>query len=121
MKKIFSLCLTFLLVGCASLGGHVTNGTINAIEDSKKAAAERSTEAAIKAAEILYMTKIAKGETIETPFIIDAYLLDVDNMPLAGTVTIITKGTDIIVIAKDLEFGNYVCQYEDEKATCKKK
>ena len=117
MKKIFNLLLgsmiCFVLVGCS-----------NSLEDdAKKNLAERSTEAAVKAGEVYYMSEIAKGNTVTNPLEITAANLKVDNKPSDGkvTVTVSADGQTVTVTATDLVFDEYICQYKDEKATCKKK
>jgi len=117
MKKIFNLLLgsmiCFVLVGCS-----------NSLEnDAKKSVAERSTEAVAKAGEVYYMSELAKGAVLDNPLTLEASTLRVDNKPSSGIVTITYSIMDsaTTVVAKDLVFDEYICQYKDEKATCKKK
>ena len=120
-KNGFTLIeLLAVIVILAIIALIATPAVLNIIEDSKKAAAERSTEAVIKAAEIKYMAALAKGESITTGTAQDATKLDVDNAPSDGDYTVVANGTDITVTAEGLIFDSYTCDY-DTKAVCTKK
>ena len=120
-KNGFTLIeLLAVIVILAIIALIATPAVLNIIEDSKKNAAERSTEAVVKAAEIKYMADLAKGESATTGEI-EATTLDVDNKPEGGTVTITANGTDVTVTAEDLEFDAYLCDYtEADGAVCTK-
>ena len=122
-KNGFTLIeLLAVIVILAIIALIATPAVLNIIEDSKKAAAERSTEAAVKSAEIQYMAKLAKGENVVSPLEIQAADLDVDNKPKSGTVTVTASGTNVTVTAEDLEFDSYLCDYDKTNgAVCTKK
>jgi len=120
-KNGFTLIeLLAVIVILAIIALIATPAVLNIIEDSKKAAAERSTEAVVKAAEIKYMAALAKGESITTGEAQQAKDLDVDNAPTAGTYTVTANGTDVTVTATGLIFDSYTCEYTT-KAVCEKK
>lgn len=113
MKKTFNLLsvilLCFILLGCN-------------INNSKKNA-EKNTRSLARAARNYYKDELAKGAILDNPLMLQASTLNVDNPPSSGTVTIsylILEDT-ITVVAKDLVFDKYICQYKNEKATCKEK
>ena len=119
-KNGFTLIeLLAVIVILAIIALIATPAVLNIIEDSKKAAAERSTEAVIKAAEIKYMADLAKTGTATTGEI-EAKTLDVDNAPTAGKVVVTGTGTDVTVTAEGLKFDAYTCSYDGTKATCNK-
>lgn len=120
-KNGFTLIeLLAVIVILAIIALIATPAVLNIIEDSKKAAAERSTEAVVKAAEIKYMAALAKGESITTGVAQDATTLDVDNAPSDGDYTVKANGTDVTVTATGLIFDSYTCEYTT-KAVCTKK
>ena len=92
------------------------------IEQSRKGAAERSTEAAAKAAEVAYMASLMNGGTATT----DATALDVKNAPSAGTVAYTNANTetgDVTVTLSGVTFSaypGYTCSYDGTTATCTK-
>ena len=121
-KNGFTLIeLLAVIVILAIIALIATPAVLNIIEDSKKSAAERSTEAVVKAGEMHYMTTLAKGNVVTGP--IDATTLAVDNAPDGGTVTITvsTDGQTITVTATDLVFDTYTCDYDKTNgAVCTK-
>ena len=122
MKKGFTLIeLLAVIVILAIIALIATPAVLNIIEDSKKSAAERSTEAAINAAKSAYSLKLMKGEIFSGS--IAAADLDMDNKPSAGSVTINTTTGAATVAATEaaaLKFGNYYCKYEANRAKCAK-
>ena len=123
-KNGFTLIeLLAVIVILAIIALIATPAVLNIIEDSKKSAAERSTEAVVKAAEVHYMAKVAKGEVIDNPLVVDAEDLDVDNKPNAGTVTVTvaSDGKSVTVTAEDVTFAKYsgyTCTYGTTGAKC---
>ena len=119
-KNGFTLIeLLAVIVILAIIALIATPAVLNIIEDSEKSAAERSTEAVVKAAEIKYMTSRANGETwVEE---VDATTLKVDHKPTGGTVTVDVSddGTTVTITADELKFQGYTCEYKNGKAKCK--
>jgi len=123
-KNGFTLIeLLAVIVILAIIALIATPAVLNILEDSKKSAAERSTEAAVKAGEIHYMSEIAKGNTVTNPLEITAANLKVDNKPSTGTVTVTVSadGQTVTVTATDLVFDTYTCDYnKTDGAVCTK-
>ena len=92
------------------------------IEQSRIGAAERSTEAVVKAAETAYVvSQMGTSPMIEGTYDIekDEIVLDVKNAPEKGTITFVDNGTgDVTVTAAGLEFEGYTCSYSGT-ASCK--
>ena len=117
-KRGFTLIeLLAVIVILAIIALIATPAVLNIIEDSEKSAAERSTEAVIKAGETYYMTSLANGTAVTGT--VDATTLKVDNPPSDGDIIISVTdgGNTVTVTAVDLVFKGYTCDY-DTKATC---
>ena len=122
-KNGFTLIeLLAVIVILAIIALIATPAVLNIIEDSKKSAAERSTEAVVKAGEIHYMTQVAKGVAVTNPLTLEAKDMNVDNAPSAGTVKVevTADGQTVTVTATGLVFDSYTCEYTTE-AVCTKK
>ena len=122
-KNGFTLIeLLAVIVILAIIALIATPAVLNIIEDSKKAAAERSTEAVVKAAEIKYMAALAKGESVTTGTNLDAKTLDVDNAPTGDSAFYkveVDANNNVTVTASGLVFDSYTCSYTT-KAECTK-
>ena len=134
-QKGFTLIeLLAVIVILAIIALIATPMVLKYIEDARVESAERSAEAAIKAAETAYVASLLDSNpenhmTVGTYSVIPTpdntedkeIVLDVKNGPTAGTVTF-TKGQtgnpdDIVVTANGLVFDTYSCDY-DAGATC---
>ena len=118
-KRGFTLIeLLAVIVILAIIALIATPAVLNIIEDSEKSAAERSTEAVIKAGELYYMTSITHGNPITGE--VDATILNVKNKPSSGTINIsITESGNVVTVtANDLIFKGYSCDFVSRKANC---
>lgn len=93
------------------------------IEQSRIGAAERSTEAVVKAAETAYVVSQMGVSPMEAKaYSVSEITLDVKNAPSAGTITF-TAGAvtgDVTVEASGLVFDDYgyTCSYSAGTASC---
>ena len=91
------------------------------IEQSRKGAAERSTEAVAKAAETAYLTAVMSGDASTATT--NAKDVDVKNAPSAGTITYEAVGSagEVSVKLDGVVFDSYTCTYtETAGASCSK-
>ncbi|MDD2391825.1 MAG: prepilin-type N-terminal cleavage/methylation domain-containing protein [Bacilli bacterium] len=106
MKKGFTLIeLLAVIVILAIIALIASPIVVGLIEDSNKQAAERSTEAVIKAAKTQYALSQMNDEYDEPTTYTD---LDLDNPPTGGTVSFDANGD---VVLTGVKFGNYTCAY----------
>src|SRR5574344_1617957 len=123
MKKGFTLIeLLAVIVILAIIALIASPIVIGLIEDANKETRERSMEAAIEAAKTRYAmhqmdsanTKYSFGGTAAAPTL-DATLLEMDNAPKAGTITLTVSGTTVTYSAAAVKFNAttdaYTCTY----------
>ena len=121
-KRGFTLIeLLAVIVILAIIALIATPAVLNIIDDAKKSAAERSTEAVAKAAEVKYMASYAiDKDATETEDWTDEPVseLEVDNKPKAGTYTIVNTNGNVSVQLEGVTFDKFTCTYDGEKAEC---
>ena len=121
-KRGFTLIeLLAVIVILAIIALIATPAVLNIIDDAKKSAAERSTEAVAKAAEVKYMSSYAidKDATEEQNWTNQEVTgLEVDNKPKAGKYTIENENGNVTVKLTGVTFDKFTCSYDGEKAKC---
>lgn len=121
-QKGFTLIeLLAVIVILAIIALIATPMVLKYIEQSRKGAAERSTEAVAKAAETAYLTAVMNGDASTATT--NAKDVDVKNAPSAGTITYEAVGSagEVSVKLDGVVFDSYTCTYtETAGASCSK-
>ena len=121
-KRGFTLIeLLAVIVILAIIALIATPAVLNIIDDAKRSAAERSTEAVAKAAEVKYMASYAidkdttEGQSWTARPVSE---LEVDNKPSEGTYTVVNDDNNVTVTLAGIKFDKFTCTYDGEKAEC---
>ena len=128
-QKGFTLIeLLAVIVILAIIALIATPMVLKYIDDARRGAAERSTEAVAEAAEkeyvmaLLELQKNPNAEVYKTGQTYQATEFDIKNAPSAGTVTFTGDGSENVeVVLEGITFAGYpgyTCSYSGGKASC---